>query len=156
MKNLKKIIVTLAVFIAVFVGHLLYYKIFSQNSSPIWWKLYVVTQTYLISFSLALSFAFGAYAITMMRNRSKSAVAGSAVIAFLVWFTSACGAPMIAIVLGVVGVGIGSTALPPLASAVMTIVFISFGYLWLKRKSLSCGDICAAKTKANTEIFKDI
>lgn len=156
MKNWKKLITPLIVFSAVFIGHMLYYKIVSQNSSPIWWKLYVVTQTYLISFSLALSFAFGAYAMTMMRSRSKSAVAGSAVIAFLVWFTSACGAPMIAIVLGIVGVGIGTTALPPLASAVMAILFISFGYLWLKKKSLSCGDVCAAKTKANAEMLKDI
>jgi benzoyl-CoA reductase/2-hydroxyglutaryl-CoA dehydratase subunit BcrC/BadD/HgdB len=156
MNKLKKIVVPLTVFIAVFVGHLLYYKIVSQNSSPIWWKLYVVTQTYLVSFSLGLSFAFGAYAFTMMRSRSKSAVAGSAVIAFLVWFTSACGAPMIAIVLGIVGVSIGTTALPPMASALMTILFISFGYLWLKKKNLSCADICAAKTKANAETFKDI
>jgi benzoyl-CoA reductase/2-hydroxyglutaryl-CoA dehydratase subunit BcrC/BadD/HgdB len=156
MKNWKKLITPLIVFAAVFIGHMLYYKIVSQNSSLIWWKLYVVTQTYLISFSLALSFAFGAYALTMMRNRSKSAVTGSAVIAFLVWFTSACGAPMIAIVLGVVGVSIGSTALPPLASAVMTILFISFGYLWLKKKSLSCADVCATKTKANAEMFRDI
>lgn len=156
MKKWRKIIVPLTVFIAVFIGHLLYYKIVSQNSSPIWWKLYVVTQTYLISFSLGLSFAFGAYALTMMKSRAKSAVVGSTVIAFLVWFTSACGAPMIAIVLGIVGVSIGTTALPPLASTVMTILFVSFGYLWLKKKSLSCGDVCAAKTRANTELFKDI
>ncbi len=159
MKNLKKLIIPLIVFVAVFIGHLLYYKIFSQNSSPIWWKLYVVTQTYFIGFSLGLSFGFGAYAITMMRNmpKSKSAVAGSAVIALLVWFTSACGAPIIAIVLGVVGVGVGSTALPPLASAVMTIVFITCGYLWLKRKSLSpCGSACALKTQANADIYQEI
>lgn len=156
MKNWRKIIVPLIVFIGVFVAHILYYKIVSQNSSPIWWKLYVVTQTYFISFSLALSFAFGAFALTMMRSRSKSAVAGSAVIAFLVWFTSACGAPMIAIVLGIVGIGFGTTALPPIASAIMTIVFISLGYLWLKKKSLSCGDLCAAKTAKNAEMFKDI
>lgn len=156
MKNWRKLIIPLSVFIAVFIAHLLYYKIVSQNSSPIWWKLYVVTQMYFIGFSLGLSFAFGAYALTMMRSRSKSAVAGSAVIAFLVWFTSACGAPMIAIVFGIVGIGIGTTALPPIASALMTILFISLGYLWLKRKSLSCADACAAKTKENAEAFKDI
>lgn len=156
MKNWRKIIAPLIVFIVVFIAHILYYKIVSQNSSPIWWKLYVVTQTYFISFSLALSFAFGAFALTMMRSKSKSAVAGSAVIAFLVWFTSACGAPMIAIVLGIVGIGFGTTALPPIASAIMTIVFIFFGYLWLKKKSLSCGDVCAAKTAKNAEMFKDI
>lgn len=156
MKNLKKIIIPLAVFIAVFVGHLLYYKIVSQNSSPIWWKLYKVTETYLVSFSLALSFAFGAYAISMVKNRSKSAVAGSAVIAFLVWFTSACGAPILAVIFGLIGVGFGSAALPPKITTLMTIVFISFGFFWLKKKSLSCGDICAAKTKENAEMFKDI
>ena len=156
MKNWKKLFVPLIVFIAVFIAHMLYYKIVSQNASPIWWKLYVVTQTYFISFSLGLSFAFGAFALTMMKKSSKGAVAGSTAIALLVWFTSACGAPIIAVVLGVVGVGIGSTALPPSASALMTITFITFGYLWLKRKSLSCGDVCAAKTAQNAEMFRDI
>jgi benzoyl-CoA reductase/2-hydroxyglutaryl-CoA dehydratase subunit BcrC/BadD/HgdB len=156
MKNWKKIIAPVIAFITVFIAHILYYKIVSQNSSPIWWKLYNVTETYLISFSLALSFAFGAYAITMVKNMAKSAVAGSAAITFLVWFTSACGAPILAVALGLIGVGIGSTVLSPKATALMTIVFISFGFFWIKRKSLSCGDVCAAKTKENAEAFKDI
>jgi benzoyl-CoA reductase/2-hydroxyglutaryl-CoA dehydratase subunit BcrC/BadD/HgdB len=156
MKNWKKIIAPVIAFTTVFIAHILYYKIVSQNSSPIWWKLYNVTETYLISFSLALSFAFGAYAITMVKNKSKSAVAGSAAITFLVWFTSACGAPILAVTLGLIGVGIGSAELPPKATALMTIVFISFGFFWLKRKSLSCRDVCAQKTQENAEAFKDI
>lgn len=156
MKKFQNVIIPLAVFVIVFIAHILFYKIVSQNSSPIWWKLYVVTQTYFISFSLALAFAFGAYSLIMMRSKSKSAVAGSAAIAFLVWFTSACGAPMIAIFLGIVGVGIGTTALPPVASAVMTIVFISLGYMWLRRKSASCGAACAQKTALNTDLYNDM
>lgn len=156
MNGWKKIIAPLIVFAVVFAGHILYYKIVSQNSSPIWWKLYKVTETYLVSFSLALSFAFGAYAISIMKNRSKSALAGSTLLALLVWFTSACGAPILAVLLGVIGVGIGSTSLPPKASALITVVFISFGFFWLKRKSTSCGDICSAKTKENAEVFKEI
>ncbi len=156
MKKTYELLITLGVFIAVFFGHVLFYKVVSQNSSPIWWKLFVLTETYLISFSLALAFAFGAYAIFMVKDRSKGAVAGSAAIAFLVWFTSACGAPILAVILGLVGVGVGSAALPPLVTTIMTIVFISFGFFWLKRKSDACAGSCAAKIQENVAAFKDI
>lgn len=156
MKKFHSITIPLMVFVSVFIGHILFYKIVLQNSSPIWWRLYVVTEIYLISFSLALAFAFGAYALSIVKNRSKSAVAGSAAVALIVWFTSACGAPILVVALGLIGIGAGSATLPPKVTALMTIVFISFGFLWLNRKSASCGDICAAKTKANAEAFKDI
>lgn len=85
----RPLLIPAAVFIVVFLGHLLYYKYIAQNSSPIWWRLYVMTKTYLISYALALSFAFAAYAITVARKMSGKAVAGSALIAIVVWFASA-------------------------------------------------------------------
>lgn len=152
---IKPLLVPVLVFGVVFIGHMLFYKIVSQNSSPIWWRLYVITQTYLISFSLALAFAFGAYAITLVRDKSKGAVAGSAGIAFLVWFTSACGAPLIAVGMGLIGVSFGAEALPPWVTALMTVVLVSFGFFWLKRKS-ECGSACALKAGENAELFKEI
>jgi len=149
---MRSIIVALIVFVSVFIGHLLYYKIISQNSSPIWWKLYVVTEIYLISFSLALAFAFGAYALATVKNRSKTAVAGSAAVTLIVWFTSACGAPILAVALGLIGIGAGSAVLPPIATAFMTIIFVSFGFFWLNRKS----SVCAPKSQENAEAFKNI
>jgi len=89
MRILRIIMIPVLVFAVVFMGHLLYYKFIAQNSSPIWWRLYVMTQTYWIGYALALAFAFGAYAIAMARRLSGKAVAGSAAIAVLVWFASA-------------------------------------------------------------------
>ena len=86
---MRQALIPVVVFIIVFFGHLLYYKYIAQNSSPIWWRLYVMTQTYLISYALALSFAFAAYAFTVARKLSGKAVAGSALIAIVVWFASA-------------------------------------------------------------------
>lgn len=152
------ILIPTLVFAVVFVGHLLFYKIVSQNSSPIWWRLYVLTQTYLISFSLALAFAFGAYALIMAKGRSGKAVAGSAGIALLVWFTSACGAPLIVVGLGLIGVSFGAEALPPWVTTLLTLVFISFGVYWLHRKGAeTCGATCCATTGGeHADLYKEI
>jgi len=89
LRILRLLLIPVLVFAVVFIGHLLYYKFIAQNSSPIWWRLYVMTQTYWIGYALALAFAFGAYAVTIARRLSGKAVAGSAAIAVLVWFASA-------------------------------------------------------------------
>ena len=154
----RLILIPAFVFSAVFVGHLLFYKIVSQNSSPIWWRLYVLTQTYLISFSLALAFAFGAYALIMAKGRSGKAVAGSAGIALLVWFTSACGAPLIVVGLGLIGVSFGADALPPWVTTLLTLAFISFGVYWFHRKGAAvCGaTCCATSTGEHADLYKEI
>lgn len=153
---LRSCLIPLVVFGATFLGHMLFYKVVSQNSSPIWWRLYVMTQTYLISFSLALAFGFGAYAIAMARDKSKGAVAGSAGVALLVWFTSACGAPLIAVGMGLAGVSFGAEALPPWVTMLMTIVLISFGFFWLNRKGDACGGSCAAKVGENAAMLREM
>lgn len=152
----RPLLTPLAVFVVVFFGHLLFYKIVSQNSSPIWWRLYVLTQTYMISFSLALAFAFGAYSLVKAKGKSGKAVAGSAGVALLVWFTSACGAPLIAVGLGLVGVGFGAEALPAWVTALLTVCFISFGFYWLHRKGGACSSACAAKVGENAALFQEI
>jgi len=139
--NYKKII-PFAVFTLVFLIEVLYFKIFMMHSNPRWWTFYIRLQHYFISFSIALAFAYGAYAFFRMRGRSKGAVAGSAVIAFLVWFTSCCGAPMLIIILGILGISVGSTTLPPLATSVMTLVFVSLGMIWLMRQKVGAKLVC--------------
>lgn len=151
-KLIRPLLIPVLVFAVVFIGHLLFYKYVSQNASPIWWRLYVITQTYLIGFSLALAFAFGAYAIALARGKSGKAVAGSAGIALLVWFTSACGAPLLAVGLGLLGVGFGVEALPPWVIALLTVGLISFGIYWMHRPGVAC----AAKAGENAEIFKEL
>ncbi|MBU4320994.1 MAG: hypothetical protein L6246_00105 [Thermodesulfovibrionales bacterium] len=139
--NYKKII-PFAVFVLVFFLEVLYFKIFVVDSNPRWWTFYIRLQHYFISFSMALAFAYGAYAFIRMRGRSKGAVAGSTVIAFLVWFTSCCGAPMLAIILGIVGIGAGSVTLPPIVTAVITLIFISLGMIWLMRQKVGAKLVC--------------
>jgi len=139
--NYKKII-PFAVFVLVFLIEVLYFKIFIMHSNPRWWTFYIRLQHYFISFSFSLAFAYGAYAFIRMRGRSKGAVAGSAVIAFLVWFTSCCGAPMLIIILGILGISVGSTTLPPLATTVMTLIFVSLGMMWLMRQKVGAKLVC--------------
>lgn len=139
--NYKKII-PIAVFALVFFAEVLYFKIFVMNSNPRWWASYIRLQHYFISFSIALAFAYGAFAFIRMRGRSKGAFAGSAIIAFLVWFTSCCGAPMLVIILGIVGINVGSVYLPPLAMTVITIIFISLGMIWLMRQKVGAKLVC--------------
>lgn len=139
--NYKKII-PFIVFALVFFLEVLYFKIFIMHSNPKWWTFYIRLQQYLISFSIALAFAYGAYAFIRMRGRSKGAVAGSTVIAFLVWFTSCCGAPMLVIIFGVLGISFGSTTLPPLVTTVITLIFVSLGMVWLMRQKVEAKLVC--------------
>ena len=137
-----KRIIPFAVFVLVFFVEALYFKIFVMHSNSRWWTSYIRLQHYFISFSMALSFAYGAFAFIRMRGRSKGVFAGSAIIAFLVWFTSCCGAPMLIIILGIVGINVGSAYLPPFVTTVMTIIFVSFGMIWLMRQKVGPKLIC--------------
>lgn len=139
--NYKKII-PFVIFVLVFFVEVLYFKIFVMHSNPRWLTSYVRLQHYFISFSIALSFAYGAFAFIRLRGRSKGAFVGSTVIAFLVWFTSCCGAPIIVIILGIVGINVGSVYLPPLATTVLTIIFISLGMIWLMRQKVGAKLVC--------------
>lgn len=132
--NYKKII-PFAVFALIFVAEVLYFKIFVMHSNPKWWTFYLRMQHYFVSLSLGVAFAYGAFALIKMRGRSRGAVAGSVFIAFLVWFTSCCGAPMLVIILGILGISVGSTTLSPPVVALVTLTFVSFGMIWLMKKT---------------------
>jgi len=140
--NYKKIIIPIAVFALVFLIEVLYFKIFIMRSNPRWWTSYIRLQHYFISFSIALAFAYGAFAFFRMRGRSKGVVAGSAVIAFLVWFTSCCGAPMLIIILGILGIKVGSVYLSPLTTTLITLIFVSLGMIWLMRQKVGAKLLC--------------
>jgi len=150
--NYKRII-PFAVFALVFFVEVLYFKIFVMHSNPRWLTSYIRLQHYFISFSFGLAFTYGAFAFIRMRSRSKGAVTGSAIIALLVWFTSCCGAPILLIILGILGISFGSTTLPPLVTFVITLIFISLGMIWLMRQKvgakLVCG-ICGAEEAVPT------
>lgn len=139
--NFKKFI-PFVVFALVFFVHLLYFNIFVMKSNPKWWTFYLRMEQYLVGFSLGLAFA-----LMVMRGRSKSAVAGSAVIAFLVWFTSCCGAPMLVILFGVLGITVGSVHLSPTFMAGVTLIFVSLGMIWLMHKTKKGGEKMAEEGK---------
>jgi hypothetical protein len=139
-----KELVPFAAFTLVFLAEVLYFKIFVVHSSPKWWTFYLRLQHYFISFSIALAFAYGAFAFIKMRGRSKGAVAGSAGIALLVWFTSCCGAPMLVIILGILGIGVGSVLFPPPVIALVTIVFVSLGLVWLMKQKVGARLVCVS------------
>lgn len=131
-----KKIIPFAVFALVFLAEALYFKIFVVDSHPRWWPFYLKLQHYFISFSIALAFAYGSFAFVKLRGQSKGALAGSTGVALLAWFTSCCGAPMLAILIGIVGIGVGSVVLPPQVTAFVTLVFVSLGLIWLSRKEI--------------------
>lgn len=137
-----KRIIPFVVFVLVFFLEVLYFKIFVVHSNPMWWTFYIRLQHYFISFSIALAFAYGAFAFIRLRGRSKGAVAGSTAVAFLVWFTSCCGAPMIAIILGILGISVGSATLPPIATTGITLIFVSLGMVWLMKKKVGAKLVC--------------
>ena len=131
-------IVPIAVFLVVFLGHALYFKRFVTHNSPFWWPSYVQMQLYFVGFSLGLAFSYGAFTLTRMHRLKampKGATVGSAILAFLIWFTSCCGAPLLVALLGILGIGVGALVFPPPAVALLTIVFVSLGYLWLRKKT---------------------
>ena len=140
MKN--NIIIPIAVFVLVFLVEVLHFKIIVMHSNPNWWTFYIRLQHYFITFSMALAFAYGAFAFMKLRSRSKGAIAGTTVVAFLIWFTSCCGAPMLVIILGIMGIKVGSVFLPPIVTTVMTIIFVSIGMIWLLWQREVANPVC--------------
>lgn len=134
-----------ATFVLVYLAHVLYFKISVMNFSPNWWTFYLRLQQYFISFSLALALAYGTFAFVRMREtRSKSAITGSAILTFLIWFTSCCGTPMLAIIVGILGVEVASVLLPPSITALMTVVFVSLGFTWLMKQKVGARLVCGS------------
>lgn len=60
---------------------------------------------------------------------------------------------MLVIILGILGVSVGSTTLPPLAMTVITLIFVSLGMIWLMRQKvrakLDC-EICGTEIAVPT------
>lgn len=135
-------VVSIGVFVLVFLVEVLHFKIFVMQSNPGWWTSYIRLQHYFISFSMALAFAYGAFAFILMRGRSKGSIAGTTLIATMVWFTSCCGAPMLVIILGILGINVGSVFLPPLVTTVITVIFVSVGMIWLIRQRKAANPVC--------------
>lgn len=153
-----KIAILSAVFISVFIMHLLIYRVVEGNCGGVgWFQKYINDQEYFLSISYALSFAFMAFAFLQYKENKKNslkAAAGGGLIAVVLWFScflfGCCGSPMLIVYLNLIG--LSSFRIPKLALLAMTIVFIAIGCIWLVRsKGKYCyGNSC--KDEKNEEI----
>lgn len=159
MKNKAgKIAVLFSVFIIIFILHLLIYKIVEGNcGSNGWFQKYINDQEYFLSISYALSFAFMALAFLQYKENKKNslkAAAGGGLLAVVLWLScflfGCCGSPMLIVYLNLIG--LSSFRIPKLALLVMTIVFISIGYIWLVRSKGKCCYRNSSREEKNEEI----
>lgn len=154
----RKAVVLFAVFIIIFVLHLLIYKITEGNCGGIgWFQKYINDQEYFLSISYALSFVFMAFAFLQYKENKKNslkAAAGGGLLAVVLWLScflfGCCGSPMLVVYLNLIG--LSSFKIPKLALLFMTIVLIAIGYIWFVRsKGNCCNGIPCGKEK-NEEI----
>ena len=139
--KIKKITVSLATFITVFMLHLFYYKITESScAGSAWFKKYILEQEYFLGISYALSFAFMAFAFLKFKeNRKKAlkAALGGGILAIILWFLcflfGCCGSPMLIVYLNLIG--LSKLKVPKLVLLIMTVIFVGIGYIWLIRKS---------------------
>lgn len=142
MRNkIVKIIILLVVFVTIFLLHLLYFRLTEGGcgSTP-WVRKYINEQEYFLGISYALSFAFMAFAFLKFKEKRKEALkaaAGSGFLAVALWlscfFFGCCGSPMLIVYLNLIG--ISSLKVPKMFLLLMTVIFVSIGYIWLSKKS---------------------
>lgn len=153
--KISRIAALLAVFVIVFLMHLLYFKFARQEcgSAP-WFQKYMGKQEYFIGASYALSFAFMAYAFLRYKEKKKAALqaaAGSGFMAIVLWsacfLLGCCGSPMAGIYLN--WLGLSSLNLPNAILFIITCVFVGLSYLWLTRKSPCCTQDSCCGDKEN-------
>lgn len=151
----RKTAVLCAVFTAIFILHLLIYKIAEGNCGGIgWFQKYINDQEYFLSISYALSFAFMAFAFWKYnenRRNALKAAAGGGLLAVVLWlscfFFGCCGSPMLIVYLNLIG--LSSFRIPKLALLFVTIVFILIGYFCFIRSKENCcnGNSCRKEKK---------
>jgi hypothetical protein len=121
--------------------HLVYFKVTEGGCGSIpWIQKYINEQEYFLGISYALSFAFMAFAFLKFKEKRKEALkaaAGSGFLAVVLWlscfFFGCCGSPMLIVYLNLIG--ISSLKVPKAVLLLMTITFVSIGYIWLRRES---------------------
>jgi len=137
----RKVSITLATFIIVFILHIFYFKVNEGGcgSTP-WLQKYIKEQEHFLGISYALSFAFMAFAFLKFKENRKDALKaaiGGGLFAVILWFLcfllGCCGSPMLIVYLNMIG--LSKFKVPKLVLLIMTVIFIGIGYSWLIRKS---------------------
>lgn len=154
--KVQKATIPLAVFILVFILHLLYFKVTEGSCGSIsWFQKYIKEQEHFLGISYGLSLAFMAFAFLKFKENRKDALKaalGGGIFAVILWFFcflfGCCGSPMLIVYLNLIG--LSSLKVTKLALLVMTVIFVSIGYIWLIRhtaKSCCNGKPCKEDTK---------
>ena len=156
----RNMLVLLAVFVAVFALHLLYFKITSAKCEEGigWVQKYILGQEYFIGISYGLSFAFMVFAFFKYRENNKGALKAAAcggLLAVVLWFScfflGCCGSPMLIVYLNFIG--LSGLRIPKLALLLMTVAFIAAGYFCFIRK---CPDKCCSGGSCRKEKNEEI
>ena len=116
----------------------------SEPASPL--SVYIDTGDYFLSLSYALAAAFTVYAyLKLSENRKKGAagvgagITAMAAIYFGACFMAGCcGSPMLIVYAGLFGAKFLDVAKPLMF--IITLISISVGVVWLKRKSNKCAN----------------
>ena len=144
LNKIKKAIILLAIFVAVFMLHLFYYKMTESScAGSAWFQKYIVEQEYFLGISYALSVTFMVFAFLKYKESKKNALKaglGSGLLAVVLWFScfffGCCGSPMIIVYLNLFG--LSTLKIPKIALLIMTIIFIGIGYFCCLKKPSKC------------------
>jgi hypothetical protein len=139
--KVRKVSITLATFIIIFILHIFYFKVTEGGcGGTSWLQKYIKEQEYFLGASYALSFAFITFAFLKFkgnRKRALKAAIGGGLLAVVLWFLcfllGCCGSPMLVVYLNLIG--LSALKVSKLVLLVMTIIFIGIGYIWLIKKS---------------------
>lgn len=138
-----QVLFPLLTFILVFMCHLLYFKFanfgcIAGNSG--WFAIYLELQEYYLGFSYAISLAFAAFSFMKLKECRKKAIgAGIGASAWVValwalacFLTGCCGSPMWIVYVNLLGISI--LKVPKWSIAIISLVMVLLGYLWLRKK----------------------
>ncbi len=142
-----KILVALLIFISVFILHLLYFKVIAFGCSGgqgQWFTTYLRLQEYYLGFSYAVSLAFAVFAFMKFKEYRKKAIGagiGASAWVIALWtlgcfLVGCCGSPIWIIYINLLGISM--LEIPKWLIAIITLVMVSLGYLWLNRKLPKC------------------
>lgn len=149
--KVRKVFITIATFIIVFILHIFYFKVTERGcgSTP-WLQKYIKEEGYFLGISYALSLSFMAFAFLKYKENRENALKaglGSGLLAVLLWFScfffGCCGSPMIIVYLNLFG--LSTLRIPKAALLLMTVIFIGIAYILLIKNPNCCCDIKAHK-----------
>lgn len=140
-----KVLLPVLTFVLIFISQLSYFKFTGLGCSvenADWLAIYLRNQEYYLGFSYAVSGAFSVFAFmkfNQCRGKAIGVGLGASVWAIALWsigcfLAGCCGSPMWIVYANLFGISI--LKIPKWSIAIMSLVMVILGYLWLRRKML--------------------